>query len=131
MANQDAVLAEAGYQVSPEMFTEQTATDALKTAVDAHAKADATRGGSVNGREAERKYRAQIQDGLQAKECLEYLRPMFEIIRRVQLDRLTVSIPQERLQDHLLDCRAQAIGCKAIEDALKGRINTGKLAESY
>ena len=37
-----------GYQVTPEMFTEQAATDALKTAVDAHAKADATRG-NVNG----------------------------------------------------------------------------------
>ena len=78
----------------------------------------------------ERKYRAQIQDGLQAKACLDYLSPMLENIRKVQLDRLTVSIPQERLQDHLLDCRAQAMGCKAIEDALKGRINAGKLAEN-
>ena len=37
-----------GYQVTPDMFTEQAATDALKTAVDAHAKADAARG-NMNG----------------------------------------------------------------------------------
>ena len=80
--------------------------------------------------EQEIKYRKQVQDGLRAKECLDYLSPMLENIRKVQLDRLTVSIPQERLQDHLLDCRAQAMGCKAIEDALKGRINAGKLAEN-
>ena len=36
-----------GYQVTPDMFTEQAATDAIKTAVDAHAKADATRGNNV------------------------------------------------------------------------------------
>ena len=78
----------------------------------------------------ERKYREQVQDGLRAQECLDYLKPMLENIRKTQLNRLTVAIPQERLQDHLLDCRSQAMGCKAIEDALKGRINAGKLAES-
>ena len=40
--------AKQGFQVTPDMFTEKVATDALKTAVDAHAKADATRG-SMNG----------------------------------------------------------------------------------
>lgn len=39
-----------GYQVTPEMFTEQAATSVLKTAADAHAKADAIRG-NMNGRE--------------------------------------------------------------------------------
>lgn len=33
-----------GFQVSEDMFTEQAATDVLKTAADAHAKAEATRG---------------------------------------------------------------------------------------
>ena len=80
--------------------------------------------------EQELRYRQQVQDGIQSQECLDYLSPMFDTIRRVQLDRLTVDITQERLQDHLLDCRAQAMGCKAIEDALKGRINAGKMAES-
>ena len=78
----------------------------------------------------EQQYREQVQEGMRAQECLEYLSPMLENIRKVQLDRLTVDITQERLQDHLLDCRAKAIGCKAIEDALKGRINAGKLAEN-
>jgi len=40
--------AKQGFQVTPDMFTEKVASDALRTAVDAHAKADATRG-SMNG----------------------------------------------------------------------------------
>ena len=78
----------------------------------------------------ELRLRQQVQDGQQAAECLDYLKPMFENIRKCQLDRLTVEVPRERLQDHLLDCRAQAMGCKAIEDALKARINAGKMAEN-
>ncbi len=78
----------------------------------------------------ELRLRQQVQDGQQAAECLDYLEPMLENIRKCQLDRLTVDIPRERLQDHLLDCRAQAMGCKAIEDALKARINAGKMAEN-
>lgn len=38
-----------GYQVTPDMFTEKATTDVLKTAADAHAKADATRGGGLDG----------------------------------------------------------------------------------
>ena len=78
----------------------------------------------------ELRLRQQVRDGQQAAECLDYLEPMLENIRKCQLDRLTVDIPRERLQDHLLDCRAQAMGCKAIEDALKVRINAGKMAEN-
>ncbi|MGL6014467.1 MAG: portal protein, partial [Selenomonadaceae bacterium] len=36
--------AKQGFQVSQDMFTEQVTTDVLKTAADAHAKAEATRG---------------------------------------------------------------------------------------
>ena len=74
--------------------------------------------------------RQQVQDGRQAQECLEYLRPTLEAIRKCQLDRLTVNIHQEKLQDHLLDVRGQAMGAKAIEDGLKARINAGKIAEN-
>lgn len=41
--------AKQGFQVDEDMFTEQAAQRALATAVDAHAKADATRGGGMNG----------------------------------------------------------------------------------
>lgn len=40
--------AKQGFQVTPEMFTEQAVQKSLETAVDAHAKADATRG-NMNG----------------------------------------------------------------------------------
>ena len=40
--------AKQGFQVTPEMFTEQAVQKSLETAVDAHAKADATRG-NTNG----------------------------------------------------------------------------------
>ncbi len=38
--------------------------------------------------------------------------------------------PARSLQDHLLDCRAAIVGCRKVEDALKGRVNTGKMAEN-
>ena len=40
--------AKQGFQVTPDMFTEQAVQKSLETAVDAHAKADATRG-NMNG----------------------------------------------------------------------------------
>lgn len=42
--------AKQGFEVSQDMFTEQVTTDALKSAVDAHAKAEATRGNINVGR---------------------------------------------------------------------------------
>ena len=80
--------------------------------------------------EQEIKYRQQVQDGIQAQECLTFLNPILEEIRDTAVNRMAQEAPARSLQDHLLDCRAAIVGCRKIEDALKGRINTGKMAES-
>ena len=80
--------------------------------------------------EQELRYRQQVQDGLQAQECLTYLEPILAEMRNTEIERMAQEAPARSLQDHLLDCRAAIVGCRKIEDALKGRINTGKMAES-
>ena len=79
--------------------------------------------------EQELELRQQVQDGLLAKKCLEYLRPILEDIRAETLSRLELPTPAIALQDNLLDCRAAAIGCSKVEDSLRRKINAGKIAE--
>ena len=71
-----------------------------------------------------------MQDGIQAQECLTYLKPMLEEMRNTAVNRMAQEAPARSLQDHLRDCRAAIVGCRKIEDALKGRVNTGKMAEN-
>ena len=80
--------------------------------------------------EQERRCREQVQDGLQAQECLTYLKPILAEMRDTAVNRMAQEAPARSLQDHLLDCRAAIVGCRKVEDALKGRINTGKMAEN-
>ena len=78
----------------------------------------------------EQKYREQVQEGMRAQECLDYLKPILAEMRNTAVNMMAQEAPARSLQDHLLDCRAAIVGCRKIEDALKGRINTGKLAEN-
>ena len=80
--------------------------------------------------EQELRYRQQVQDGLQAQECLTYLKPILEEMRNTAVNRMAQEALARSLQDHLLDCRAAIVGCRKVEDALKGRGNTGKMAEN-
>ena len=80
--------------------------------------------------EQELKYREQVQDGLQAQECLTYLKPILADIREQTIHRMEYPAMDQQLQSIMLDCRADIIGCRNIEDALKGRINAGKMAEN-
>ena len=80
--------------------------------------------------EQELRYRQQVQDGLQAQECLTYLEPILAEMRNTEIERMAQESPGRSLQDHLLDCRAAMLGCHRIEYVLKGRINTGKMAEN-
>ena len=80
--------------------------------------------------EQELELRQQVQDGLLAKKCLEYLRPILEDIRAETLSRLELPTPAIALQDNLLDCRAAAIGCSKVEDRIRNKIVAGKIAEN-
>ena len=79
--------------------------------------------------EQELELRQQVQDGLLAKKCLEYLRPILEDIRAETLSRLELPVPAVALQDNLLDCRAAIVGCSKVEDRIRRKINAGKIAE--
>ena len=80
--------------------------------------------------EQELRYRQQVQDGIQAQECLTYLKPILAEMRDTAISRMAQEAPARSLQDHLLDCRAAIVGCRKVEDAIKGRVNTGKMAEN-
>ena len=80
--------------------------------------------------EQELELRQQVQVGLQAQKCLEYLRPILEDIRAETLSRLELPTPAIALQDNLLDCRAAAIGCSKVEDRIRNKIVAGKIAEN-
>ena len=80
--------------------------------------------------EQELELRQQVQDGLLAKKCLEYLRPILEDIRAETLSRLELPVPAIALQDNLLDCRAAIVGCRKVEDRIRNKIVAGKIAEN-
>ena len=71
-------------------------------------------------------YLQQIQAGESAKEQLQILTPLLEVIQTQVLQEL-----QEERQEQMaiMLCKAQLIVCKRIQDKLRNKIASGKLAK--